>query len=278
MSSPQNSRPEVPIRDAATIMLVRDGETGLEVFMVQRTVKTEFVAGAHVFPGGAVDADDYHKDLEAICVGKTDAEISKRLGMNKHGLALLVAAIRESFEESGFLLAEDAAGNAIRFEEPGITGRFIEHRRKIHQGEEVFSNICQQENLRLPVRQGGFFFHLLAPSGAPRRYDTRFFVAAAPGGQTPLHDGRETIDSCWINPGDALEKSKQGEFKLVTATIKNLQQLSQYETVAALMRSAPDRQVQRILPKVIYGEDGKPSKVVFPDDADYAAIRTPDDD
>lgn len=269
---------DAPIRDAATIMLVRDGASGLEVFMVQRTVKTEFVAGAYVFPGGAVDDDDYHKNLEQICLGKNDVEVSRRLGMERNGLALMVAAIRESFEESGFLLAEDYSGQPIRFEEPEITSRFVEHRRKIHQGEEVFSNVCLQEKLRLPVQGLEFFSHWLTPWGQPRRYDTRFFVGAAPEGQTPLHDGRETIDSCWITPQEALDRSKRGTFKLVTATINNLRDLAVYPTVEALMNAAPSREIKRILPKVVYDEHHKPSKVVFSDDPEYANIRTPDDD
>lgn len=275
MSGPVAPKRDVPIRDAATIMLVRDGDSGLEVFMVQRTVKTEFVAGAYVFPGGAVDEDDYHKNLEPICIGRDDADASQRLGMATGGLALYVAAIRESFEESGFLLAEDVHGSLLRFEEPGITSRFVEHRRKIHQQEQVFSSLCQQEGIRLPVDRLEFFSHWVTPWGQPRRYDTRFFVGVAPAGQTPLHDGRETIASCWINPQVALDQSQRGEFKLVTATINNLRQLAEYRTAQELMTAAPSRRIERILPKVIYGENGQTQRVVFPGDADYDDLKTP---
>jgi len=190
----------------------------------------------------------------------------------------MVAAIRESFEESGFLIAEDVDGNPIRFEETEITRRFIQHRQNMHQQVKVFSSVCQQENLRLPLHRLEFFSHWVTPWGQPRRFDTRFFVAAAPVGQTPIHDGQETIDSCWVRPAEALDKSKRGEFKLMTPTISNLRQLGEYTSVEALMRAAPSRKIQRIMPKVVYDEKQKKRKIFFPDDPEYSTIMTPDDD
>ena len=102
----------VPIRDAATVMLVRDGVDGLEVFMVRRSLRLVFAGGAHVFPGGAVD--DRDRDMEAWSVGRTDDEASATLGLARGGLAFWVAAVRECFEEAGFLLAVGADGDVVR--------------------------------------------------------------------------------------------------------------------------------------------------------------------
>src|SRR3954467_244323 len=105
----------VAIRDAATVMLVRDGADGngpLEVFMLRRNLNSDFVGGAYVFPGGAVDEADRHADLEAICEGRSDDQASAMLGVDSGGLAYWVAAIRESFEEAGRLLAHRGGGAA----------------------------------------------------------------------------------------------------------------------------------------------------------------------
>ena len=98
---------EVQVRDAATVMLVRDAADGggMEVFMLRRNLNSDFVGGAYVFPGGAVDEADRHSDLERICTGRTDAAASEQLGIDSGGLAYWVAAVRECFEEAGVLLA-----------------------------------------------------------------------------------------------------------------------------------------------------------------------------
>src|SRR3954449_5017694 len=104
----------IAIRDAATVMLVRDAAPaaggGMEVFMLRRNLNSDFVGGAYVFPGGAVDPEDRHIDLEPVCEGRSDADASRRLGIPSGGLAFWVAAIRESFEEAGVLLAYDLDG------------------------------------------------------------------------------------------------------------------------------------------------------------------------
>ncbi len=98
----------IALRDAATVMLVRDGPGGMEVFLLRRSLQSEFVGGAYVFPGGAVDEVDRHEDLEAVCRGLSDDGASQRLGLAQGGLAFWVAAIRECFEEAGVLLAVPA--------------------------------------------------------------------------------------------------------------------------------------------------------------------------
>ena len=126
---------DVEVRDAATVLLVRDGHAGLEVFMLRRNLESTFVGGAYVFPGGAVDPADRAADLEAISVGRTDAEASRRLGIDRGGLAYWVAAIREGFEEAGVLLAYDRDGRIVDLDSPEHAARWTEHRRAVDRGE-----------------------------------------------------------------------------------------------------------------------------------------------
>ncbi len=121
----------VPLSPAATVMLVRDGADGLEVFMLRRALGASFAGGVYVFPGGRVDAADHAAELEAICDDLDDRQASARLGLDRGGLAYWVAAIRECFEEAGVLLARPVDGDdAIRFDDPSTEQRFDAARRR----------------------------------------------------------------------------------------------------------------------------------------------------
>src|SRR5207244_1992042 len=125
-----------------------------------------------------------------------------------------VAAIRESFEEAGVLLAYRLDGEVVRLDDPVVEARFREHRHAVDTGGRRLVDVCAAENLRLAVDGMHYFSHWITPEGAPRRYDTRFFVARAPAGQVPLHDDRETIANTWIGPEEALERHRRGDFEL----------------------------------------------------------------
>ena len=197
-------------RDAATVMLLRDGPDGVEVFMMRRTLNAAFVGGFYVFPGGAVDAADRAAEVEASCVGLTDADASEQLSIPSGGLAFWVAAVRECFEEAGVLLAAGADGTLVHFADDRSEHRFEAHRRAVHAGERRLIDICADEGLRLAVGDIEYVSHWITPVGEPRRFDTRFFVARAPIGQEPLHDDHETIASLWVRPADALARQVVG--------------------------------------------------------------------
>ncbi|MGB0147408.1 MAG: NUDIX hydrolase, partial [Ilumatobacteraceae bacterium] len=147
---------DIPVRPAATVMLVRDGDEGPEVFMLRRTLSAAFAGGQYVFPGGKVDGTDHADELEAICDGLDDAEASARLGVESGGLAWLVAAIRESFEEAGVLLARRAdETEMIRFE-GDIVAPMSESRDAIYNGRESLSELCARHDLRLVTDAIGF--------------------------------------------------------------------------------------------------------------------------
>lgn len=264
---------EVSIRDAATVMLVRDGEAGhLEVFMLRRNLNSDFVGGAYVFPGGAVDPEDRHADLEPICEGRTDADASTALGLDPPtgGLAYWVAAVRESFEEAGVLLAYDADGTVVDFRDEAVAARFDRHRRAVDNSERRLVEVCAEEGLRLAVDAMHYFSHWITPLGPPRRYDTRFFVAAAPVGQTPLHDDRETIANCWIAPAEALDRHRAGEFDLILPTIRNLEAIARFDSACEVLEAAKVLdQIPAVLPRITDDGDGEGIRILLPGDPGY---------
>jgi 8-oxo-dGTP pyrophosphatase MutT (NUDIX family) len=238
---------------AATVTLVRDGPEGLEVLMMKRNLQSAFVPGKYVFPGGAVDPADAANEVYARCMGLDDAAASKRLGVAAHGLAYWIAAIRESFEEAGLLLARAEGGRPIAH---AHAAELAQHRKAVAAGELRFEALLRDEELTLAVDELVYFAHWITPQGAPRRYDTRFFIARAPAGQEPAHDNEETIESVWMSPREGVERHRAGTFKLMTPTIHTLREFARHDTADALiaaMRALPD--VPTIAPRI--GKDGR---------------------
>jgi 8-oxo-dGTP pyrophosphatase MutT (NUDIX family) len=260
---------DIVVRDAATVMLVRDGDDGrMQVFMLRRNLNSDFVGGAYVFPGGAVDEADCHIDLEPVCQGRSDEHASALLGVDRGGLAFWVAAIRECFEEAGVLLAYDGDGTVVSFADPEVAARFDEHRRAVDRGERRLVDVCVAEGLQLAVDRIHYFSHWITPVGPPRRYDTRFFVAAAPPEQVPLHDDRETIANLWVNPQEALDRHAAGGLDLIFPTIKNLEAVARFDHAAHLLAAAAAvESVPTILPRIVTDEHGV--RILLPGDPGY---------
>jgi len=256
----------VPLRDAATVMLVRDavdgaGRPAVEVCMLKRNLASEFVAGAYVFPGGSVDPADRGEAAEELCRGLDDATASELLGIGSGGLAFWVAALRECFEEAGVLLAQprDAADGTDLLDttDPAERARFEAHRLEINEGRTGLLAVCRAEGLVLAADTVHYVSHWITPELAPKRYDTRFFVTAAPPGQVAHHDDGETVATIWVRPADALERFEAGEIELLPPTIDNLEKLglhSSTDEVMAWARQVSD--IPTILPIVLI-EDGQ---------------------
>ncbi len=261
---------DVPMRQAATVMLVRDGSNGLEVFMLRRNPRSEFVPGQFVFPGGAVDAEDREDPgLESVCVGLDDATASERIGVDHGGLAYWVAAVRECFEEAGVLLARDGDEH-VSFDEPAAAARYSGLRRRVHSGELRLAQMCLDEGLSLELDDLRYVSHWITPVGPTRRFDTRFFIAHVPEGQEPLHDGSETVESTWIRPADAFAQHAEGRFMMIFPTLKNLEPLLEAGTVAELMAWADGLEdVPAILPAIAVRPDGE-VLTLLPEDEGYA--------
>lgn len=266
----------VPVRDAATVMLVRDrsGGAGVEVFMLRRNLNSDFVGGAYVFPGGGLDATDRAADLEPFCGGWTDEAASAVLGIAHGGLAFWVAAVRECFEEAGVLLARDQGGGVISFADAATAARFERHRERLNAGTTTLVDLCRAEQLVLDVAAMHYFAHWITPLGAPRRYDTRFFIAAAPAEQVPLHDDREVIANLWITPADALERNAAGDYELIMPTFKNLEALARFGSSAAVLDVARSMSgIPAMLPRIGRGPEGV--RILLPGDDGYEGIGGP---
>ena len=264
-------------RPAATLILVRDAAPGMEVFMIRRKQSAAFMGGAHVFPGGGVDATDSAAELAACCEGLDDAAASRQLGVDRGGLAYWAAALRECFEEAGLLLAQDAAGEYADLDHPERAAVFAQWREAIRGGSATLADLCREHRLRLAAGRLAYYSHWITQPGRPRRYDTRFFVAEAPRGQTASHDNSETVDHLWIRPGEALARHRSGDIQLVFPTIKTLESIERFETAAALLEFARSpRKMPAMAPRSANTREGK--KLLVPGDYAYAEVGKLDPD
>ncbi|RTL08716.1 MAG: NUDIX domain-containing protein [Acidimicrobiia bacterium] len=259
---------QVPVRDAATVMLLRDGSDGPEVCLMQRNLNSDFVGGAYVFPGGAVDPADAEVAVAQRCPDLDDVEASRRLGLAVGGLAFWVAAIRESFEEAGVLLARHADGRRLDLSGPGTAERFAGHRDDVDNERRTIAEIAVQEDLHLDVGQLHYFSRWITPLGAHRRYDTRFFVCAAPEGQEVVEDSRELIGTQWLTPAEALRRHDAGDITMIFPTVRTLVALSRFERADAVLDHArAQSRVEGILPTISDGDDGM--RIVLPGDPEH---------
>jgi 8-oxo-dGTP pyrophosphatase MutT (NUDIX family) len=219
----------VPPRLAATVLLVRDGPAGLQVFMVVRHHQIEFASGALVFPGGKVDPED------------------RELARGDEDRAARIAAIRETYEECGVMLATEAAPS---------TAPFYERLRG--------------EGLNLALDALVPFAHWITPTILPKRFDTRFFIVEAPAEQIALHDGGEAVDSVWIEPALALAEGLQGRRTLLLPTRLNLELLGQSATAADALAAARARKPVAIEPRATKTATGY--RLALPADSGHGAL------
>jgi 8-oxo-dGTP pyrophosphatase MutT (NUDIX family) len=215
---------------------------GFEIFMLRRTSKAAFAGGMYVFPGGRVDPEDHFNKYGDVCTGPSAEQTPQARALGSDHRGYWVAGIRESFEEAGLLLAYDSAGNYLSFDDTASASRFAAMRDPLHAGELSLHDICEAENLTLAVDRIHYYNRVVTPAGRPRRFDTRFFIAEAPAGQTGEHDDIETVDSVWITPQDALASYADGEFGLMRITEMQLSEMAQHPTMDAPLALAGSRQ------------------------------------
>ncbi len=216
--------------DAATVVLLRDGRDKLEVFLVRRHSKSGFMADAYVFPGGKVDADDEHLPL-----GRLPREALGR------ARAICGAAIRETFEEAGVLFCDsDPNVRALRKE----------------LSSTPFVDVIQRAQLTLASDALTPWYRWVTPVVEQRRFDTRFFLARAPSGQTASHDGHETTDSVWLSPGDAVDLANAGELLLPPPTLRSLELLRRFDTSEKAIDDAQGRPPPLVQPVVVRAGEG----------------------
>ena len=206
---------------AATVLVLKDSDIGMEVLMVKRSKRPPF-ENLYVFPGGKIDENDYSNSYETHSENLNDELASAKLGLERGGLGYWIACIRECFEEVGILMARKKSGDYLN-----LIGedkkKFDNYRDKLIKNEISLSEICLKEELLLTTDNIAPLSHWITPNIEAKRFDTRFFIAYLPENQTVSHDGHELTKSLWISPSNAVEKAFSGELQMIMPTIKNLQ-------------------------------------------------------
>lgn len=261
MSAPANPP---PTKLAATILMLREGAQGMEVFMVVRHQQIDFASGAIVFPGGKLAAGDSDPRVRTRATGLD--------GLSDEQCALRVGAIREAFEECGLLLARARGENtllgAARVAELGTR-----YRQPLDRGELGMADLLEREDLVLACEELVPYAHWITPVFMPKRFDTWFYLARAPQDQAALHDGREAVDSVWIRPADAIAQAAAGTRTIVPATLVNVQKLGFSTTVDAALHAARTQPVVSVLPVLEQRADGTVLKI--PMEAGYRTNEMP---
>jgi 8-oxo-dGTP pyrophosphatase MutT (NUDIX family) len=257
-----------PIRPAATVLMLRDGVSTPEVFMVRRHRDIAFMGGAHVFPGGSLDPADREAADPQWCDGLDAAERQLPGMAPTDAIAFHVAAIRELFEEAGILLARRRrSGEIASFVSESDHGRFKQFRADVHAGRMSLRSIAEREDLRLALDALILFAHWVTPPIETRRYDTRFFVTRVPPEQIPVHDEAETTDSEWITARGALAAAERGEIVLPPPTWVTLRELEPFDSAGAALAWARRRAVRRREPSV--QQRGDTPMLIMPGDPEH---------
>ena len=244
----------VPV-PAATIMLLRDGAQGLEVFMVVRHHQIDFASGALVFPGGKLDPQD------------DDPRVLSRLSAYPNATAeqsrLRAAAIREVFEESGILLARDRQGAAL------LPSAVTEAWRKgLNDHSLTMGELLVDGDLTLACDDLEHYSHWITPPMMPKRFDTHFYLARVPAGQIADHDGHENVDSVWIRPAQVIEDARNKTRTVIFPTLSNVVRLAQWHNVADAFTGAGQAVITPITPWTEKRDDGR--YVCIPKDIGYS--------
>jgi 8-oxo-dGTP pyrophosphatase MutT (NUDIX family) len=222
--------PVVP-RDAATIMLLRQ-EPGVEAYLLRRTRELEFAPGVCVFPGGSVDEQD--ADLQIPWTGPAPAEFAGQLGTSQaRARALICAAVRETFEEAGVLLAGPSPTSLV-----DDSAALARDRHALLEGSTSFGELLSRRGLMLRADLLTPWARWITPEASPRRYDTWFFAAALPPGQTAglgQANPGEADSGTWLRPGAALESARAGEITLLPPTVVTLGELAAHEELAGIL-------------------------------------------
>lgn len=244
------NRKITPPREAATVVIIRDGAAGIEVFCVRRHAQSAFMGGALVFPGGKVDA----KDQDPRWFDRTtsvDPRSSIFSTDPAHALALAVAACRETLEEGRILptlplLSDEVLSELLRDAQ-----------------SEGFLEVLMRREIVLDVARMAPFARWVTPEAESRRFDARFYLLAAPEGQSGKHDEHETTMSLWAKPKDVLDAAAEGRFFLAPPTARTLELLAKEHDVQSAFQLAARQTLLPVCPEFV-AED--PPFIALPGD------------
>ena len=248
----REARTPVESRPASTVILLRDTAAGPEVYLLRRQRSMAFAAGMTVFPGGRVDATD--ATIADSWSGPSPAWFADRLGCSADTAAAYVAAaVRETFEESGVLLAGPSSSSVVS----DTTGADWEADRIALETRELgFAEFLHGRGLVLRADLLGPWAHWITPEFEPKRYDTCFFVAALPAGQITRDVTSESDQVAWMRPAAAVAAVESGELLMLPPTYVCCRELTPYADVAASLAAAGDREIRAVLPTVrVDGDD-----------------------
>lgn len=247
------------LRTASTVLLMREAAGGMEIFMVQRHRAIEFSSGALVFPGGSMDSNDREIAADPVLV-------ADRGGLDLDTAAIRIGGIRETFEESGILLARPRGSSSL------VSAAKAEalgpQREALDEGKVSFADILRQHELTPAIDLLALFAHWITPVNLPKRFDTHFLLALAPSDQVGKHDGKESVDSVWLSPKAALDAAASGRYSLPFPTIRNLIKLDKLGTAQAAMDFARSTEVVTVVPVISRNEDGS-TRLRIPVEAGY---------
>jgi 8-oxo-dGTP pyrophosphatase MutT (NUDIX family) len=252
----EKSAPILPPLPAATVVILRDGPAGIEVFMVVRHQEIDFASGALVFPGGKVDAQDS---------ANAWAELAPYAGAGPDR-AFVVAAARETFEEAGLVLARRRGGDTMLGAE--AAHRLVEtYRARLLAGATTFLDLVRAEDLLLATDLMVPFAHWITPERVGKRFDTHFLLVVAPVAQLGAHDGGESVEGFWIAPQQALRDAEAGARTHVLPTQMNLTKLARYASVAEAVAATATSPIVTVTPRIERTATGR--KLHIPAEAGY---------
>ncbi len=232
-----------PAKDAATIAVVRQGEGGIEAFLMRRQASMAFAAGMYVFPGGGVQQSD---TLPIPWIGPGPEYFAERFACSPAAAhALVVAAARETFEETGVLLAGPNAQSVVADTTP-----FSGVRATLEAHEASFADFLREQGLSLRADLLGAWAHWITPEFEPRRYDTRFFVTVLPEGQRIESVSGEADRSLWVPVDEAIAYVERGQAAMLPPTITTCRELAA-ESAASILASATQRRIRAIMPRIV---------------------------
>ncbi|OAA27042.1 NUDIX family protein [Frankia sp. EI5c] len=241
--------PAVP-RDASTVILLRDAPAGggIEAYMLRRTTTMSFAGGMYAFPGGRLDPADSDDTLPWL--GPPVAEVMPGLDPDPaKARALVCAAVRETFEECGVLLATAASGREETTDLRDVPGLAAD-RQAMEDRRLGLADVLGRRSLALRADLLAAWTRWVAPELEPRRYDTRFFVAALPAGQQPGIASTEADGVLWIRPADALDRFTAGAMAMLPPTAFTLAELAEFEDVAGVLAAARGRDLAPVMPEI----------------------------